>query len=247
MRGSVFLPVRQRIESQSDRVLVREPCRLCVLKRICPVRRFFVDEYVLIRYLSLDPLEGEEGMHALSTVLSEEARTAALVCALIALAWLLPVVRVPAGCAAWLQRQLRRFVHPDLAQVRMLGSWLELEAERCKSLDLVWAEFEMLLGKLGFSSVRIESGTEQRQWHSTVVLNSHWPLAARYSVGRREVVVLEFVASRAVMDPDDFEYISRTLAKAWFRAGRYCVAPSCDLGAPGATCAAATVETIASP
>jgi hypothetical protein len=117
---------------------------------------------------------------------------------------------------SWLARLLRH----DLGFVFSLSDGLLLEVGRCDSLDRLWLEFQVMVGKLGFAEVYLESKCLQKTWRSLEPVNSAHPLRVRYRFGGFDSTVLEFVASRAVMDPDYFGRVSLLAAKSWVEAAR---------------------------
>jgi hypothetical protein len=120
-----------------------------------------------------------------------------------------------------LLRQWIRLFDPDLGSAHALSDGLLLEIAYCCSLESLWSKFEIMLSKLGFSEVSIESKALRKHWRAPEPINSAYPLRVRYRFGFFRVTVFEFVASRAVMDTEHFRNLSLVAAKAWIRAAEF--------------------------
>jgi ABC-type multidrug transport system fused ATPase/permease subunit len=142
--------------------------------------------------------------------------------------WLILVLLVPIAASArkWIERGPENARSTELEERKRyalaLHDWLELEGERSESLDHLWADFEFLVGKLEFAEVTLENKAGQQRWQSaSCKIVSAQPLRARYALKENDQISLEFVASRTVMDADEFELLSRIAARAWVRAVRF--------------------------
>jgi len=124
-----------------------------------------------------------------------------------------------------------------------LTHWLELEGERCGSLDGLWTSFSFAAHKLGFTSAKLTSAGGQRAWahpHGGRPTRS-----ARYELhgGRSGILELEAPDSGpsgpggepagqgasggkklclGVSDSKAFEILSELLAEGWLKSAARC-------------------------
>lgn len=97
-----------------------------------------------------------------------------------------------------------------------LSQWLQLEAERCRSVECLWKEYEFVTRKLQFCEVSLKLRGEQRSWRvfpgaEATLRRSH------YFPGEREMF-LEFFSHPDAMTLHQFEHVTELAAEAWLQA-----------------------------
>ena len=114
--------------------------------------------------------------------------------------------------------QLRKESRYALAMM----AWLEMEAERCDTLQELWTSYLFLSRKLGFASLRLvlDRGTEF-VWksHSPAPLNQTWR-RARHDLHLANVRGIEFGADASAMSQDVFEHLTELACEAWMKAAQ---------------------------
>jgi UDP-GlcNAc:undecaprenyl-phosphate GlcNAc-1-phosphate transferase len=133
-----------------------------------------------------------------------------------------------------------------------LSRWLELEAQRCDSLDKLWDEFGFMLRKLEFTRARLTSTCGEKTWQ-----NSLQPVAAReerrtHQIRAGETMTLVLAAHPEILNSRLFDHLSEIAAEAWHKAvTRLPVSPATTsppripTGPPGVTASAPPAGTIA--
>lgn len=111
-------------------------------------------------------------------------------------------------------REMRRHTRYVMA----LGCWLEMEADRCKTLDCLWEDFTFMSRKVGFTRAKVVLSEGHRVWQS----DGHAALPPRaehvfeFNVRGRMMVILQ------CNDPkfDDLltSHLSELTAEAWLKA-----------------------------
>jgi len=108
----------------------------------------------------------------------------------------------------------------DIQYALLVRNWLEMEADRCSSLDELWADFIFLARKLGFSKVALTFDGRTCAWE----MNADAPAANPHSVTHElhlsgETVVLVLDAPES-MDQKKFHLLSELAAETWLNATR---------------------------
>ncbi len=99
-----------------------------------------------------------------------------------------------------------------------LGRWLEMEAERRDSIDELWQDFQFLVHKLGFSTVRLALEDGVKSWESP---EPHDPATHRQT--RHEMsggTVVEFSADPTSLPDKMYELLTELAAESWQKAAR---------------------------
>ncbi len=100
-----------------------------------------------------------------------------------------------------------------------LSRWLELEAERCDSLDGLWGEFCFMLRKLEFANARLTSAGGERTWHNALQPANNGALRRQgHEIRAGESMTLEFTAYSEIMSDRLFDHLSEIAAEAWHKA-----------------------------
>jgi UDP-GlcNAc:undecaprenyl-phosphate GlcNAc-1-phosphate transferase len=105
-----------------------------------------------------------------------------------------------------------------------LSRWLEMEADRCDSVESLWSDFKFMAKKLGFSRIKLVLEDGEKEWK---MQNLFHPAA---SVHYRQVklvvdrpMVLEFAADSEVMSHGLFDHLCDLTSEAWHKAAlRWC-------------------------
>jgi UDP-GlcNAc:undecaprenyl-phosphate GlcNAc-1-phosphate transferase len=99
--------------------------------------------------------------------------------------------------------------------------WLELEAERCESIDELWTNFEFVARKLGFCHVKLSLEDGQRLWQSNHVPFEDKRLRrSQHEIAEPCPMSLEFTAERRGMSLRVFEQLAELAAEGWIRSAR---------------------------
>jgi UDP-GlcNAc:undecaprenyl-phosphate/decaprenyl-phosphate GlcNAc-1-phosphate transferase len=98
-----------------------------------------------------------------------------------------------------------------------LSNWLELEAERAASLEVLWQDYEFVVRKLGFvcvveSAISKRAVPESRTNHST----THWKSVHELNLDGG--MLLEFTAPKNAMSERVFDQLSELAAECWLKA-----------------------------
>jgi UDP-GlcNAc:undecaprenyl-phosphate GlcNAc-1-phosphate transferase len=98
-----------------------------------------------------------------------------------------------------------------------LSQWLLLEADRCRSVESLWKEYEFFSEKLRFSCVTVELRGRQRRWGG--LGDGGQPMLRRRHrfSGEREMA-LEFHSPTQAMTAHEFEHVTELAAEAWLKA-----------------------------
>lgn len=100
-----------------------------------------------------------------------------------------------------------------------LSRWLELEAERCDSLDRLWNEFGFMLGKLDFAHARLTSRNGVRTWQSPLQpVENHGELRHVHQIRAGETMTLELTAHPDFLHSRLFDHLAEIAAEAWHKA-----------------------------
>ena len=104
--------------------------------------------------------------------------------------------------------------------VMTLGCWLEMEAERCESLDALWDDFTFMARKVGFTRVKVVLSDGHRAWtseqhHASTVQPEH---IFEFNPGGRMLVILQCNSDR--YDSLLVSHLSELTAEAWLKAVR---------------------------
>ena len=101
-----------------------------------------------------------------------------------------------------------------------LTQWLQLDAERCASLDELWDGFGFMARKLGFARIRlIIENSRFRSWQRESlpsISEDFHRTRLDFNIGN--FVAMEFVADPLQMDERRFDLLSELAAEAWITA-----------------------------
>jgi UDP-GlcNAc:undecaprenyl-phosphate GlcNAc-1-phosphate transferase len=108
-----------------------------------------------------------------------------------------------------------------------LSRWLELEAERCDSLDSLWSEYGFMLRKLDFANARLLSENGERTWQHPLQSPDNREVVRRvHPIRAGEAMTLELAAHPEFLHSRLFDHLSEIAAEAWHKASmRLRVAP----------------------
>jgi len=106
----------------------------------------------------------------------------------------------------------------EIQYALLLRNWLELEADRCHSIEALWQDFTFVADKLRFSKASIIHNGEECSWTNGCTEEDH---VAKHDlhVGR-DLISLQLRASNARMDTLTFHAISELAAETWLNAAR---------------------------
>src|SRR6185436_18475626 len=110
--------------------------------------------------------------------------------------------------------ELRKETHYALA----LARWLELAAERCDALDELWEDFVFMVGKLGFTGLRLMLEGDQRHWQSPALADPSNLWLRSHELGTWPVMTVEFTANKEDMSERLAIHLSELAAEAWLKA-----------------------------
>jgi UDP-GlcNAc:undecaprenyl-phosphate GlcNAc-1-phosphate transferase len=100
-----------------------------------------------------------------------------------------------------------------------LSRWLELEAERCDSMDRLWDEFGFMLRKLDFAHARLTSSSSVRTWQSPLQpAENQTELRHVHQIRAGETMTLELVAHPEALRSRLFDHLAEIVAEAWHKA-----------------------------
>jgi UDP-GlcNAc:undecaprenyl-phosphate GlcNAc-1-phosphate transferase len=100
-----------------------------------------------------------------------------------------------------------------------LSRWLELEAERCGSLEALWNEFGFMLRKLDFGRARLTSVKGERTWEHPRMLESEGEeMRSTHTIRAGEKMTLELTAHAKVLESRLFDHLTEIAAEAWHKA-----------------------------
>jgi UDP-GlcNAc:undecaprenyl-phosphate/decaprenyl-phosphate GlcNAc-1-phosphate transferase len=102
-----------------------------------------------------------------------------------------------------------------------MGRWLELEAERSKSAEDLWADFGFFSRKLGFSAVTLSTPEGRKHWNW--VTTAHRGKGARCHRKRQDLPggsgsALEFTGPEHALELKTFELLSELAAETWLKS-----------------------------
>lgn len=101
----------------------------------------------------------------------------------------------------------------------LLRRWLQLEAERCDTVEELWADLHYIARKLGFCELTVTDGSVRHRWASPTRLPSPDAYVARQEIhveGRG--VIIEVRSFDASGDERQFIVLSELLAETWMKA-----------------------------
>ncbi|MDB6054656.1 MAG: hypothetical protein JWN25_2179 [Verrucomicrobiales bacterium] len=104
--------------------------------------------------------------------------------------------------------------------VLVLAQWLQMEAERCDSIENLWADYKFVLKKIGFCQARLILSTGEKNWQSSLRLQEEEMLHSHHALHIGEISGLDLKAHQSVMDPQLFELMSELAAEAFMKAAR---------------------------
>ena len=106
----------------------------------------------------------------------------------------------------------------EIQYALLLRTWLELEADRCESIETLWQDFTFVANKLGFTEATLCHDGEECSWIQECAGESH-EVTHQLHVGK-ELVSLEVRAPIQRMDSIRFQIVSDLAAETWLNASR---------------------------
>ena len=97
-----------------------------------------------------------------------------------------------------------------------LSSWLGMEAERCASLDLLWADFRFLANKVGMARVRLRLNGVERSWAGLEQEPSPW--VCKHLCPSVRLMEMEFHYPRSRFSEQEVNHITSLASEAWYKA-----------------------------
>src|SRR5262245_61084821 len=98
-----------------------------------------------------------------------------------------------------------------------LSRWLELEAERCQSIQEIWVNFQFVATKLGFVQVKLILDDGERSWQRNGAVERCECYFERHEF-QAEAMTLEFSAEKNVMEETRFKHLVDLAAETWMKA-----------------------------
>ena len=100
-----------------------------------------------------------------------------------------------------------------------LVQWLELEAERCSSVQELWQNFGFLAGKFGFASVKLKLEDGEQLWQPDLVPFKNGDLRrCRHEMTEPYSTELEFTVEKHEMRERPFLHLAELAAEGWVKA-----------------------------
>ena len=105
-----------------------------------------------------------------------------------------------------------------------LSQWLQIEAERSKSLSELWADYLFIVFKLGFSEISLINVKNDRRktWKSKEEANPENFRCKRFEILDDASFALEFGVDSNEMSTRVFELLADLGAEAWIKAAHRC-------------------------
>jgi UDP-GlcNAc:undecaprenyl-phosphate GlcNAc-1-phosphate transferase len=111
--------------------------------------------------------------------------------------------------------QLRRESRYALTLIR----WIELEAERCNSLEELWENYTFLVNKFGFSHVRLMIDLEERVWTGPALdLDDPGLRRVSHTLHNGATMKLDFTAHPERLTEWSFHHLAELASEGWHRA-----------------------------
>jgi UDP-GlcNAc:undecaprenyl-phosphate GlcNAc-1-phosphate transferase len=102
-----------------------------------------------------------------------------------------------------------------------LGAWLEMEAERCDSIEALWQDLQFLTQKLRLGWVRLTLADGHRTWAAPgFEAEAAGVRHDRHELGHDSPMIIEFAARPEVMPEKLFYLLSELASEAWLKAAR---------------------------
>jgi UDP-GlcNAc:undecaprenyl-phosphate GlcNAc-1-phosphate transferase len=119
------------------------------------------------------------------------------------------------GTAVGNSIEMRREVQYAL----LLRNWLELEAERCGSVEELWGDLQFIARKLQFTTLTLRDGEVVRHWNAGVetCLMIH---RARHEIHVEQRTVIIDATADERMSEQQFAVLSELVAEAWMQASK---------------------------
>ncbi len=109
----------------------------------------------------------------------------------------------------------------DIQYALLLGRWLELEAERCESIDDLWGDFKFVVRKVSFSKVELHLDGSVSTWKTVLQPGKEDEFRiVKHDLPGNHAMSLHFTGHSEVMPREKFEIISELMAEAWLKATR---------------------------
>ncbi len=106
----------------------------------------------------------------------------------------------------------------EIQYALLLRNWLELEADRCESIEALWQDFTFVAEKLRFSRASISHNGEDCKWTNGAADKEH-VFRHELHVGR-DLVTLEMAVPLERMDAVTFHILGDLAAETWLNAAR---------------------------
>ena len=99
--------------------------------------------------------------------------------------------------------------------------WLEMEAERCETLQELWTTYLFVTRKLGLSQVKLilESGRTVSREQSIHRQSTDFH-RNRHEMPLANIKAIEFGSESSAMSPQLFEHLTELAAEGWMKAVR---------------------------
>lgn len=105
----------------------------------------------------------------------------------------------------------------EVQYVLQMARWLELEAERCDSIDSLWNDYKFMLRKVNFCKVELQLDATPYVWNS--LTEKPGPLfEVSHDLRGNHHMVMSFWASEENCSLKQFELMSELMAEAWMKA-----------------------------
>ena len=109
----------------------------------------------------------------------------------------------------------------DIQYALVIRNWMQMEAERSRSIDELWADFTYMARKLGFTKVVLRIGDKVCMWEERVPRSDTAEQHAHQQLHiGKQTVSLDFSAPVAAMDDNKFLLLSELAAETWLNAAR---------------------------
>jgi UDP-GlcNAc:undecaprenyl-phosphate GlcNAc-1-phosphate transferase len=110
----------------------------------------------------------------------------------------------------------------DIQYALLIRNWMQMEADRARSLDALWQDFTFMARKLGFRKVSLRFESNVCVWEDQQVSSAANEHRVSHSLHiRTHMVILELSAPASEgMDNKKFQLLSELTAEAWLNATR---------------------------
>lgn len=109
----------------------------------------------------------------------------------------------------------------DVQYALLLARWLELESERCETVDDLWNDFKFVVQKVDFAKVELHLDGTVCSWKTLLQPGEEDEFRiVTHDLPGNHAMALHFAGHSEVMSPEQFEIISELMAEAWMKATR---------------------------